>query len=152
MVEIYKGDIFEAPIDIVIHQANCQCVMGAGIAKEIRRRYPRAYEVDQMTKKGDVKKLGQFTFALADEKQKQTVVNLYGQYRYGRDQQYTNYVAVTSGLRNILSWIEKMGLEKSVIGIKEGMGCRNAGGNWEIVLGLIKEVFENSKVKVLICK
>lgn len=151
MIEIYQGDIFEPPIDIVIHQANCMNTMGAGIAKEIRKRYPRAYDVDQMTKKGDIKKLGQFTFAAPDENQKQWVINLYGQFAYGRDKQYTNYIAIASGLRNILSWIEKMGLENQIIGIKEGMGCKNAGGDWEIVFGLIKEIFENSKVKVFIC-
>src|SRR3954462_12210839 len=101
MIEIHEGSIFEAPIDIIIHQCNCQNTMGKGIAKEIKKRYPRAAAVDRMTQKGDYKKLGQFTFADADENQKQMVINLYGQFRYGRDKRYTDYKAVRRGLENI---------------------------------------------------
>ena len=31
-------------IDILCHQVNCQGVMGAGLAKQIRSKYPEVYE------------------------------------------------------------------------------------------------------------
>ena len=152
MIEIYKGDIFKAPIDIIIHQANCMCVMGAGIAKKIKQIYPRAYEVDQMTKKGDHKKLGQFTVAMANEDQDKYIFNMYGQYGYGRDKQYTNYIAVAQGLKNILYWLNKAKMQGKRIGIPYKMGCNNGGAEWNIIEGLIRTTFEDSSYNVLICQ
>ena len=43
-VRFYKGDLIEdAKVDIVCHQTNCQGVMGAGIAKQIRDTWPRVF-------------------------------------------------------------------------------------------------------------
>jgi O-acetyl-ADP-ribose deacetylase (regulator of RNase III) len=155
MIEIHKGDIFKAPVDIIIQQCNCFCTMGKGFAKEIKKRYPRAVQVDKMTKRGDRKKLSQFTVAQADKKQDKTIINLYSQYDFRKDKNdhklYTNYGALSLGLENIKEWIEKMGLENQVIGIPYGLGCGYGGGDWAIVESNIKKVFEKSKIKVLIC-
>lgn len=48
-VEIVKGCIFEAlekeEITYLVHQVNCLGVMGAGLAAEVKRRYPGVYKV-----------------------------------------------------------------------------------------------------------
>jgi O-acetyl-ADP-ribose deacetylase (regulator of RNase III) len=126
--------------------------MGSGIAKEIKKRYPRAYEVDKMTKRGDRRKLSQFTVAQADVKQNKTIINLYSQYDFGKNKLFTNYGALSLGLFNIKEWIEKMGFENQIIGIPFGMGAGHGGGDWGIVENHIKEIFSKSKIKVLICK
>ncbi len=54
-------NIFDGGAQGIIHQANCQNTMGSGIAREIRARYPEAYEVDCKTIAGDYKKLGTFS-------------------------------------------------------------------------------------------
>ena len=42
------GDLFAAPPDMaVLHGVNCGGVMGAGVAREIRRRYPEASDTYQ---------------------------------------------------------------------------------------------------------
>ncbi len=153
MIEIHEGDIFEAPINIIVHQVNCFCTMGSGIAKVIAKRYPRAVEIDRMTKRGDRSKLSQFTVAQADDKQDKTIINLYSQYDFGKSHKlFTNYGALSLGLWNIRKWIEKMGFENQIIGIPFGLGCGKGGGNWAIVEKLISDVFEKSKIKILICK
>lgn len=42
-IQIVNGDLLEASEDILGHQVNCQGVMGSGIAKILRDRYPNLY-------------------------------------------------------------------------------------------------------------
>ena len=53
----------ERHFDIIAHGCNCFCTMGSGIAPQIAKAFPEAYDVDQKTVKGDKKKLGVFTEA-----------------------------------------------------------------------------------------
>ena len=154
MIEQYNGDIFDSPAEIIVHSCNCFCTMGAGIAKEIKKRYPRAYEVDCMTKKGDRSKLGQFSFALSNKDQKKTVINLYSQYLFGRGKQFVDYDAFFHALENFREWLIKMQYNNQIVGIPYGISCNNAGGNWGKILSIIKYVFgaPGEMIKVIICK
>lgn len=40
MVTYHKGSILESRADAIINTVNCKGVMGAGIAKEVAKRYP----------------------------------------------------------------------------------------------------------------
>ena len=44
MVEIVEGNLLESKCNIICHQTNCQKVMGSGIAKQIREKWPKVYE------------------------------------------------------------------------------------------------------------
>lgn len=50
MLNHAKGNLItlaeQGQFDVIVHGCNTMNVMGAGIAKEIKRRYPRAYEAD----------------------------------------------------------------------------------------------------------
>jgi len=152
MIRIHNGDIFKAPVDIIIHQCNCFNTMGSGIAKEIKKRFPAAAAADQATKKGSKDKLGNFSFAAPTDEQDKWIVNLYGQYKFGNDKQYTNYAAVGYALLNIYSWLLERRLKDKVIGIPYGMGAGLGGGDWETIEEIIREVFEDTGIKILICK
>lgn len=45
-----KGNLIDLAeqgmFDVIVHGCNCQNTMGSGIAKEIRERYPMAYNID----------------------------------------------------------------------------------------------------------
>ena len=62
-----KGDLIklsgdnENVFNIIVHGCNCFNVMGAGIAPQIAKAYPEAWEADQLTVWGDTKKLGNVT-------------------------------------------------------------------------------------------
>lgn len=43
-VVIKEGNVFDSDAKIICHQVNCQGVMGSGVAKEVRERYPKVYE------------------------------------------------------------------------------------------------------------
>lgn len=44
MITWTEGDLFESGLPAVAHGVNCKGVMGAGIAVQFRKRYPRMYE------------------------------------------------------------------------------------------------------------
>lgn len=73
-------DLAEAgEFHIIVHGANCWNTMGSGIAKEIRARYPEAYEVDCATVAGDYNKLGNYTVMLGKQFD---IINAYTQYGF----------------------------------------------------------------------
>lgn len=43
MIEIIEHDLLMLDCDIICHQVNCQSVMGSGIAKQIKTKYPNVY-------------------------------------------------------------------------------------------------------------
>jgi O-acetyl-ADP-ribose deacetylase (regulator of RNase III) len=67
----------QGKFDVVVQGCNCFCTMGAGIAREIRARYPQAWNVDMLTKEGDYTKLGTWTDADCN---KFWIINAYTQF------------------------------------------------------------------------
>ena len=44
MIKIFDGDILNASEYILAHQVNCMGIMGSGIAKQIKDKYPEVFE------------------------------------------------------------------------------------------------------------
>lgn len=55
-MNVIKGDLIKLALDgrfdVIVHGCNCQCAMGAGIAKSIKETFPEAYKADLATTKG----------------------------------------------------------------------------------------------------
>ena len=89
MITKVKADILDLinkssenkALNVFIHAANCQNVMGKGIAKAISTAYPEVARADNATKAGDKSKLGSYTYARI--KENVVIVNAYSQYNYG---------------------------------------------------------------------
>ena len=66
-MNIVHGDLIKLALtgefDVIIHGCNCQCAMGAGIAKAIKSTFPEAYQADGETEEGSRDKLGTISFA-----------------------------------------------------------------------------------------
>ena len=142
-------NIFDGGAQGIIHQANCQNTMGSGIAKEIRARYPEAYEVDCKTIAGDYKKLGTFSSVKTNDG-KFVIYNCYSQYRYGREKRHTNYEAVYTGLSSIEQNARELGL--TTLSLPYNMGCNLGGGNFHIVNAIIEVIFKDSPIDLYICR
>jgi len=145
-MEIKDQDILIAfenrEIDVLIHQCNCFHVWGKGLAPQIKRKYPTAYDADLATVCGDKYKVGQFSLSIINDNQ--IIINLYGQYTYGKGKQ-TIYPAIINGFQNIKKFLSKMGMDECRIGIPYKIGCGNGGGDWKIVSGIIKKEFDYLK-------
>lgn len=141
MLVYKKGNIIDAylngNVDVIAHQCNCHCVMGAGLAKQLRLRIPGVYKADLSTKKGDRSKLGNYT-------RYNNVYNLYGQYNYGKGL-HTDYDALDVALRGMVTDIELRVTQPITVGLPR-LGCGLAGGDWDVVSELIVENFRDREL------
>lgn len=135
-----KGDLIKlaqaGEFNIIIHGCNCFCTMGAGIAKQIKKAFPEAYQSDKMTAKGDRDKLGTFTVAYLRSK-KLVIVNAYTQFGYGRNQCHADYDAIRSVFRSLAEDVKEK-CPNARIGYP-AIGAGHAGGDWKIISKIIDE-------------
>ena len=150
MIKHIKCDIFKSGADLICHQVNCQGVMGSGIAKQVREKYPWVYaHYKQLCKNFSHKKeglLGLVQGIYIDEKTK--ILNIYAQLNYGYENKcYTDYRALKIALMYVSSHYHN-----KTIAIPYLIGCYRAGGDWNIVYKMIEEVFADSDCEILICE
>lgn len=147
MIEKVHGDVRDAE-GLILHCVNCQGVMGSGVAKDLRDRWPIVFSEYRKFYEGVRLKshlLGEMQPVKVDEVR--TVINIFGQQNYGKDKQlYLNYYALAVALKKTASWIQMFDLEP-VINFPL-IGCGTAGGDWNVVSELIEKHFPNRR-KVL---
>ncbi|GAB6429216.1 hypothetical protein bcgnr5378_28220 [Bacillus cereus] len=144
MIYIIEQDLLLSDCEIICHQANCEMVMGSGIAKSIKEKYPLAYEADRNFELKGNARFGQFSFAKQD---KTYIVNLYGQLRYRRKgeppSRKTSYLMLSKAIHKMLvkikEWERVEGRELK-LGMPYNIGCGRAGGDWHVVVALIEEL------------
>lgn len=153
MIEFRDGDLLEqTDLDAIIHQCNCFGVMGAGIAKQIAKKYPCAVEADKRYLPGDRKKLGSYTCGV-DKVTNLHIINLYGQFHYGIEKRQTDYDAVKRALLEVKEDYCSHYLfcqTPMKIGIPYNMGCGLAGGSWNVIEAMLKELFETAEEYILV--
>lgn len=147
MIEYVKGNLFEADTDIIAHQVNCLGVWGAGVARQMKARYPLAYEKYVDFVKGT---LGIFLLgnsqkvSIAESSVKpNTIVNIFGQYDYGHNKRYTDYTAIERGLERLHDYAK---MTNKTVAIPYKIGCGLGGGQWEKVKSLIEKYFSDDVV------
>lgn len=140
-----KGDILDAPNGIIGHQVNCMMVMGSGLAKQIKDKYPRVYTeyVEIMGKAEPRNRLGKCQIIEVRPGQL-FVANLFGQFNYGRNGRHTDYNALAQALYGLNDWHNKYCPIDFPIYIPSGIGCGLGGGSWEIVNNIIKNAVPNA--------
>jgi O-acetyl-ADP-ribose deacetylase (regulator of RNase III) len=133
-------DLLDVPKGIICHQINCMGSMGAGIALQIKRKWPIVdIEYMQNYKKGELR-LGRLF--LTKVTPTLYVANLCGQHNYGRGRRQTDYAALKTCFEKLARWRE---LHKAFTGedlavfVPVGMGCGLGGGDWSTVVKLIEE-------------
>ena len=149
---IIEGDLLNAPFQIIAHQVNCMGVMGAGVAKSLRLKYPGLYESYKETcdlYERDRKDLLGFCHWYRAEDRK-IVLNLFGQYGFGRDKRYTDYEAFDKAMRNGIEEIKNEAFKEDgiqlCIAIPYGIGCGLAGGDWSEVKEILEKIEQDENV------
>jgi len=102
MSKIIFGDILDIKKGIIVHQVNCQGVMGAGLAKQIKEKWPDIFKRyrDYVSQLNYGNPLGLIQIIKLNDNL--YVINLFGQYNYGRKRVcYTDYKAHESAWKEI---------------------------------------------------
>jgi len=136
-----RGDLLalalEGRFDVVVHGCNCMCVMGAGIAKQVRERFPEAYEADLETPKGSREKLGTISTAVVKRVDRVFhVVNAYTQFDWRGSGMKADYDAIRSAMKDV-----KKAFSGKRIGYPQ-LGAGLAGGDWSVISQIISEELE----------
>jgi len=158
-------------INNIAHSCNCQNVMGGGIAKQIKGRYPQAFEADTERWSNEYNDGGNWRCQIGDYSKaeiksnsvsggliflpnnKGRVYNLYTQSGYSTKSRQVNYEYFWQALKNMqedLLFIQHETGEQQVLGLPYGISCGLAGGNWGIIKAMIEDIFVDSLIKTYI--
>ena len=127
----------DGAFDVIVHGCNCQCVMGAGIAKSIKAAFAEAYAADLRTIKGDSAKLGTITFATVCRAGRRfSVANAYTQYHWRGRAVLADYGAIRSAMSAVKSTFTGKRIGYPLI------GAGLAVGDWQMIATIIEQELE----------
>jgi len=139
MKTIY-GNILDIERGVICHQVNCRRVANAGLARQIRERWPRWYESFRAARVrlGGVRLFCPAPVRLPDL----WIADLYAQDGYGRDRRYTNYAALGAALFHL----RETARADLPVYIPHGMGCGLGGGDWSVVRAIIADAYPDAVI------
>jgi O-acetyl-ADP-ribose deacetylase (regulator of RNase III) len=145
MLKHTKGNLIDlaekGEFDVIVHGCNCLNTMGSGIAKEIRERYPKAYEADtaytldlQDSGNSQVQKLGNISAHVTD---KFVIINAYTQINFApRDVDHFEYASFEVILKKMAAEYGPFKIGFPYI----GMGL--AGGDKDRIIAMLEDFAE----------
>jgi O-acetyl-ADP-ribose deacetylase (regulator of RNase III) len=151
-MEYIKGDLLDSVIwDAAMHCANLHTTMGSGVAYFLKKKWPEVYaaDIEYDTNFLDPdQKLGKFSQAILPDNRR--VYNLYGQIGIGNDGNPMNRNCSYDNLYNAMyRACEDLTQERKdspyVVGVPK-LGCGLAGGSWNVVEGMLKDLEEKFSV------
>lgn len=152
-IKIVKGDMIESmlrgELQAYGQQCNCFCRQGRGIAPLLVKANPEVFEVDKATEEGNPYKLG--TFSVTTDPTKPLVYNIYGQFHWNKFKidgvRNTDYSSLESGLEAAFAdmWDKNI----TTLGLPL-IGCGLAGGDWNIVKEMIKNISDWYEINVTV--
>jgi O-acetyl-ADP-ribose deacetylase (regulator of RNase III) len=128
---------------IIVHQANCQKAMYSGIAGAIRKIYPFAVQADIDFPLSADDRFGHCSgaFGVGKNGLVKRIYNLYGQFAPGTHKRMTDYVKLRSALMEMMDHLDDIGVKnEEAVGVPYKIGCGLAGGDWETVETILRDV------------
>ena len=139
------GNILDVQYGIIGQQVNCKLIMGAGLAKQIREKYPIVFSEYKrvMSAADEPRRLGKCQIVEVASK-KLYVANLFGQHNFlPRGIQHTDYTALGMALRSLAVWRDSTNKDLPIY-LPYCIGCGLAGGNWNVVQGVITDAIPSA--------
>lgn len=158
MIKHLHCSVLDTYAAIVAHQVNCQGVMGSGVASQVKRKYPEAYQMyKELCDENAHYKVGLLgktqlcpVSSNPDGTPRIYVANMFGQLDYGRSKYYvyTDYLALRQCLTSLSQFAKQNNL---IIAMPFRLGCDRGNGDWDgHVYPMIQKIL--SENEVLICK
>lgn len=145
-IEYRQGNLFETDVMTIIHGCNAQGVMGSGVAKIIRDKYPEAYETYRYQYLLENKlEMGSLIIVPCNNK---VIINAITQEFFGSDgQRYVSYNAVDDAMQRINKFSQDNKItEVAMPQIGAGLG----GGSWKVIEAIIENRLDKVKPIVYI--
>lgn len=149
MIQEIEGDLLCFPTNILCHQTNYYGVMDGGIAAAIRKKI---LTDEQYSEYKDYcmyfgrQALGTVLYSTIIPGERY-VANCFSQCDFGAQAVLTDYAAFRHCLAKVEHTAKTAGWSVALPGY---MGCGIAGGNWDIVSGIIHDIFAHSSVPLTV--
>jgi O-acetyl-ADP-ribose deacetylase (regulator of RNase III) len=143
MVIYKKGDLFEAPEDILAHGCNCRNGYGSGVAGLMAKKFPKAkyYYHEKFEEEGW--KLGDVQFVSVYGAR--YIANCATQDGYlPRGVVHADYGAITLAMTTVKLFAKENKLSIAMPKIGAGL----AGGDWNVIKLMLEVVFDDYDVTV----
>lgn len=124
-----RGDMFASGADTLVNAVNCQGKMGAGVALEFAKRFPKMYEAYKLN--CELRELKPGKIQIFEEKGR-TIVNLPTKNEVYRGSEMR---WVCDGLRALRDWLkyESQNTGRIKLVAIPALGCGHGGLHWETV-------------------
>ena len=139
MITVIDGDLLTAGESVIGHQTNCHGVMGAGVALQLKRKYPHMFD-DYRQHCNNNHCAG--TTRLFRLKNGQYIANIFGQYGTGFGKQ-TDEEMLECAVNDLIRQMKELGL--TTLALPYGIGCGLGGGEWKKVYGILVKCFTDSE-------
>lgn len=143
------GNLLDTDADVIMHQVNCKGAMNSGVAKAIREKWPIVYEkYKNACDTSTSPLLGKILPVKVDNA---VIVNLFAQFNYGYDgERYTSYDAIDTCLKKVAKFCAEK--EVKSVALPYHMSCDRGGANWNIIMEMIKQHFNDLDITIEIWK
>lgn len=141
---IKEGNIVtQVTSGVILHQVNCQGVMGSGVARDIRNKYPKVFE--EYSRIANPASTSRFAGAdllgiaqCVDVTPELSIFNLFGQQFYGREpKRYTSYDALDTALAEVANQLRYFKIESNQVNLPL-LGSGLGGAHWPTVATMVE--------------
>lgn len=148
-IKLIEGDLLTSKADVIAHQCNAHGIMGSGVAKQIKDKWPEVYQIYRKEILNKTIDLGDTQFIYIGNQQ--LIANMIAQAKFGYDgRRYTSYDAFYNCLDNLKN--RMFILNKTSVAFPYNIGCCRGGANWNIIKTMIEEVFKDTEFNIEIWK
>lgn len=137
-IEYRKGNLLETDCRLILHGCNSLGVMGAGVAKQIRQKWPKAYQDYRDSYDSYGLPLG--SIITSKQPDGKIVLNAIMQDTIGPAGVHVSYWAVANVLYTLdqISTVQKIGVVAM-----PAIGSGLAGGDWKVIEAIIENTARN---------
>ena len=149
MIETKYGNVLDIQTGVIVHGCNCQGVMGAGIALEIKNRFPEAYHEYKRIEQSRGLILGEICGV--EVSPNKFIINANTQDGYSRDKRAVSYDAIAECFKEVVSFVEAINTHRKInLGVFfPQIGAGLGGGDWKIISAIIDAVVPDTISKTL---
>ena len=144
MIEYTSGNIFDADVEALVNPVNCVGVMGAGLAKQFKSRYPGNYKrYKEACRIGRVIPQEMFISPISMANPKY-IIN-FPTKRHWKDKSLR--LDIVHGLAAMRRDVDELGIKSLAM---PALGCGLGGLKWEVVKNRMNNVLGHWNVRVIV--
>ena len=139
MIEIAKGNLFEASVEALVNTVNTKGIMGKGIALQFKQAYPAMFrDYEKACKAGEVRlgKMNVFDLGGLTGGQR-WIINFPTK---GHWRERSRLTDIDAGLEDLIATVRRLSIRSIAV---PPLGCGNGGLDWSEVRPRIEAAFTN---------